>query len=387
MKNLFEKKLFKAAGWWLIEAICENREAMDNDGEPEAFLRITYSKTADGKGVEKHVPIKGKNIGRANETTPAEQAVLEAKSRVSKQLDKGYVENEADAALPVTDASGNKKPMKAKKVGEVEIIDWNTVYMQPKLDGHRCTWQNGQLWSGNGKPIDLPHIVNAIHAAGLQNLPLDGELYLHGISLQAIGSLVKKPREESLELSFHIFDLIDGNPFCVRHHTLATAMGQEPFQAASGEKPGVLRLVSTVKVDSEETALAMHRLYMSQQYEGSMRRWGTVGYEDGKRSPYILKGKDMDDNEYTVVGYKEGTPYAQVVDGQVVRTYHVPVWLLDVGDGRTFEALCYGTKEEKDAEWAARDSKVGKRRTIRHFGFTPAGIPDLPVDKGQRDDL
>lgn len=376
MSVLFSKKLFKAAGWWMVQAL---------DGE----LVIQFATKEGGKVSEKRAPVVGKNIGRANETSPADQAVLEAKSRVSKQLDKGYVENQADAALPITDASGNKKPMKAQKVGEVEITDWDTVYMQPKLDGHRCTWQNGQLISGNGKPIDLPHIVEAIHAAGLEDLPLDGELYLHGLSLQAIGSLVKKPREESLELSFHIFDLIMDVPFVVRHHTLAVRMGLQPFQSASGELPGVLRLVSTVKVDSEEAALNMHRLYMKQLYEGSMRRWGTVGYEDGKRSKFTLKGKDMDDDEYKVVGYKEGTPSAEIVDGVVVRTWHVPVWTLDLGDGsgRTFEALCYGTRAEKDAEWTSRDEKIGTFRTIRHFGFTPAGIPDLPVDKGQREDL
>lgn len=376
MSVLFSKKLFKAAGWWLVQAL---------DGE----LVIQFATKEDGKISEKRVPVAGKNIGRSNETSPADQAVLEAQSRVSKQLDKGYVEKQADAALPVTDASGNKKPMKAKKVGEVEITEWDTVYMQPKLDGHRCTWQNGALLSGNGKPIELPHIVEAIHAAGMQDLALDGELYLHGISLQAIGSLVKKPREESLQLSFHIFDLIMDVPFCVRHHTLAVRMGKQPFSPTSGEIPGVLRLVSTVKVDSEEAAQVMHRAYMKQQYEGSMRRWGTVGYQDGKRSPYILKGKDMDDDEYKVVGYKEGTPFAEVVNGEVIRTWHVPVWLLDLGDGsnRTFEALCYGTREAKDAEWAARDEKIGTYRTIRHFGFTPGGIPDLPVDKGQREDL
>lgn len=377
MSVLFSKKLFKAAGWWLVQAL---------DGE----LVIQFATKEGGKVSEKRVPVAGKNIGRSNETSPKTQAILEAQSRVSKQLDKGYVENEADAALPITDASGNKKPMKAKKVGEVEITDWDTVYMQPKLDGHRCTWQNGQLISGNGKPIDLPHIVEEIHARGLQDLPLDGELYLHGISLQAIGSLVKKPRAESLELSFHIFDLmLPSVQFVERHVALATAMGEQPFQSASGERPGILRLVSTVKVDSEESALAMHRLYMSQAYEGSMRRWGLVGYQDGKRSPYILKGKDMDDDEYEVIGYKEGTPYAEVVDGNVVRTWHVPVWLLKMpGDSKqTFEALCYGTRAEKDAEWTDRDSRVGKMRTIRHFGFTPAGIPDLPVDKGQREDL
>lgn len=376
MSVLFSKKLFKAAGWWLVEAM-------------DGHLVIQFATKEGGKVSEKRVPIVGKNIGRSNETSPKTQAILEAQSRVSKQLDKGYVEDKADAALPITDASGNKKPMKAQKVLEVEIDDWDNVYMQPKLDGHRCTWQNYQLFSGNGKPINLPHVVEAIYAQGLQDLPLDGELYLHGISLQAIGSLVKKPRAESLQLSFHIFDLMLNVPFAERHVKLAQAMGKQPFSSTSGEQPGVLRLVSTVKVDNEPAAAEMHRIYMAQEYEGSVRRWGLVGYEDGKRSKYTLKGKDMDDDEYEVIGYKEGTPYADIINGKVVRTWHVPVWLFSMGRGtnRTFEATCYGTKEAKDAEWQDRDNRVGKMRTVRHFGFTPAGIPDLPVDKGQREDL
>ena len=42
-----------------------------------AEVRLTYAKTMDGKPVTKVDPIVGKNIGRANETTPQQQAVLD----------------------------------------------------------------------------------------------------------------------------------------------------------------------------------------------------------------------------------------------------------------------------------------------------------------------
>jgi predicted DNA-binding WGR domain protein len=46
----------------------------------------------------------GKNVGRANETTPIQQAELEAQSQWEKKLKKGYVQNLDDAQAGKTDA-------------------------------------------------------------------------------------------------------------------------------------------------------------------------------------------------------------------------------------------------------------------------------------------
>ena len=58
-------------------------------------LIIVHGKEG-GKMQTKREIVKGKNIGRANETTPAEQAELEAMSRWRKQIDKGYRETKEE---------------------------------------------------------------------------------------------------------------------------------------------------------------------------------------------------------------------------------------------------------------------------------------------------
>jgi DNA ligase-1 len=379
-KTLSSKTLYKnhgkSTGWWKVEA----RELEDG----KAALNITFAKTMDGAAVEKNTAVKGVNIGKANETTPAQQAIAEAESRWKKQLDKGYVETEEAATAPATNASGNEMPMLAHPIDKVkpEKVDWSNAFVQPKLDGHRCLSKNGLMYSRNGKPINLPHIAEALALLG--DVHLDGELYCHGISLQEIGSLIKDPREESAVIEYHIYDMVAGDQFSDRYARVAAILGQTPYQVTHSTVSSPLKLVSTVRVDSLEGAKHLHQQYLEQGYEGSIVRHGDSGYLDGKRSTGLLKIKDMEDHEYTVTGYEEGTPYEiRDEDGVVTGYLRVPVWVMDVGDGtgRTFKATAHGTKDQKNAQWEARDSYVGQRNVVRHFGFTPDGIPNLPVSK------
>jgi DNA ligase-1 len=374
MKVLSEKTLYKnhgkAIGWWKVEA-CDL-------GDGKAGLRITFAKTMDGAVVEKSSAVKGVNIGKANETTPSQQAIAEAESRWKKQLDKGYVETEEAATAPATNASGNEMPMLAQPIEKVkpEKVDWANAFVQPKLDGHRCLSKNGLMYSRNGKPINLPHIAEALALLG--DVHLDGELYCHGISLQEIGSLIKDPREESKVIEYHIYDMVAGDQFSDRYARAAAILGQTPYQVTHSTAQSPLKLVSTVRVDSLAGAKHLHQQYLEQGYEGSIVRHGSSGYLDGKRNPGLLKIKDMEDHEYEVTGYEEGTP---LISGGV--TYRVPVWIMKVDQetDRTFKATAAGTKEEKNEQWEARDSYVGQRNVVRHFGFTPDGIPNLPVSK------
>ena len=87
--------------------------------------------------------LKGKNIGKANETTPYEQACKEAESKWKKQLDKNYSEGEAKE-LPKTD------PMLAHKYKDKMDKVTFPCFWQPKLDGIRCVASrigDENLWS------------------------------------------------------------------------------------------------------------------------------------------------------------------------------------------------------------------------------------------------
>lgn len=117
---------------------------------------------------------KGKNLGRANQTSPQQQAESEATSDWKKKQDEGYktledlgitwddqhdnwvhknqhywrMDQVLEAALPQynTDSSGNAKPMLAQSV------KWNKVtypcFVQPKLDG--CVYGNTLISTDQG---------------------------------------------------------------------------------------------------------------------------------------------------------------------------------------------------------------------------------------------
>jgi hypothetical protein len=71
---------------------------------------------------------KGKNIGKANETSGEDQAIKEAKAKWQKKIDGGYHEDIGDI-----DTETFTEPMLAHKYGEHEVSF--PLASQPKLDG------------------------------------------------------------------------------------------------------------------------------------------------------------------------------------------------------------------------------------------------------------
>lgn len=371
-----EHKLYKnhgkgVVGWWSIGIIVE--DALVGDGKTK--LRIRYAKTMDGAVVEKLSPVKGKNIGKANETSAYNQAVSELESRVAKQLRLGYVATIEEAAEAKTNGLGKKLPMLAEPLKNVDIdeIDWDNAFVQKKFDGHRCLHEEF-IYSRGGVPHNVQHIQDLINSEpNLAALHLDGELYIHGMSLQAIGSLIKKPRPESLDLEYHIYDTVSDAPFQERYQALYNATGGLPV--------GKIHIAETHRVRSLAEAMVWHRKWVAEGYEGSILRWGTEGYEDGKRTKKLVKLKDFSDFEVKVVGWelaKEAT-----VRGIV---YQIPKFIYEVNTPtgiKTAKVLAHGSVPEKHAEWEAlvRGENMDRMLTIAHFGFTPDGIPNIATAK------
>jgi len=98
----------------------------------------------DGKKVEKIKQIKtGKNIGKKNETTPEEQAVLEATSTWQKQKDKGYFETIEEAKTEQV-----YLPMLAHMFTKRKHNIVYPAYVQPKLDG--CFFRTTKIITDQG---------------------------------------------------------------------------------------------------------------------------------------------------------------------------------------------------------------------------------------------
>lgn len=344
----------------------------------EAKIILQYARTMDGKVTRKEHPAKRKNIGRSNETTCLEQAQLELDSRAKKQMDKGYVTNQEEAKLPSTNTLGFTKPMLAQPMDKVkpDEIDWLRAYAQPKLDGHRAMFKDGTLYSRQGKVIDLPHITNAIAEAGIDHLHLDGELYIHGKSLQEIGSLVKRKQEGTEDLVYHIYDVVTEDKWLKRISPVIDA-----FDKLGGEPSGLV-LLRCRKVETFEDLQAYHQMNLERSFEGTMLRWGSAGYQDGKRSKHLLKLKNFQDAEFTIVSVNRGVPY---IKNEV--QYEVPVWVCDAGNGETFTCTAQGDMYEKNALWLTRADHVGKQLTVKFHYLSKDGIPQLPVALRFKEDL
>jgi ATP-dependent DNA ligase len=328
-------------------------------------IKLVYG-LENGKKISSHELINaGKNIGRSNETTAFQQAILEAESRYTKQLErKGY-------GLTVEESATTRSllPMLAHKFKEkVKSVDWAHADAQAKLDGFRClaSVENGRvvLRSRESKLITtMEHVADELD--GLEpGIVLDGELYAHGMPFEQIASAVKRVKtkaDHAEQIKYHLYDLMDDMPFRERSAKLHTLVRSDLEHVT---------LVKTIMVRSaEELAVCKYR-FLEEGYEGAMLRHGKVGYEAGKRSASLLKAKDFEDLEYEVLDYKEG------------KSTHkgMAIFICKTKSGNVFDVTAPGTHEMKRAFFQNGKSYIGKMLQVRYQGLTTEDrVPRFPV--------
>lgn len=369
---------------------------------------------------------EGKNIGKANETTPAQQALLQAESDWKKKRDEGYKSLEdlniknppvnpgeggryswdrwlgseahgrmipyygtlpdvLDQALPQfnTDASGNIKPMLAPtkpwKAGDKKAK--YPKQLETKFDGVRtlCILDNtlGTICflSRSGKPYTMRHLEIAI-VKNLDVFPagitiLDGEIYKHGWTLQEINRAVKKYRPgitEQLEFWMYDLPLHKGNQ--------AQRNNQVVKYEAAINHPSIKVAFGTV-VTSDEEVKEHHDRWVKDGYEGAILKDPFGTYQQGQRSSFWTKVKMFDENEYKIIGYELGQRGAEDLIFQCE--------IMVDGTMKTFGAKMKGSRESKEELYADIDNIIGKPLTVKHFGYTEYGIPFIPTGKAIRD--
>ena len=332
----------------------------------------------DGKMQISKVKCVGKNIGKSNETTPEQQANLEAESSYLYKLERKY--------STTIDKSKNQMllPMLAKEYSEKkhnkEDISW---YAQPKLDGVRCLAikdRDGvRLLSRSGKPYDVQHIVNDL----MLNLPdgvmLDGELYIHGMSLQQLISLVKKPQPKSIQIEYRVYDIIDNLhieetqqklPFKHRNNFLKLFFNLKNFSHTFMVKSEVIKNIETEITNYLESMLSFG-------YEGAILRHPEGIYQFGYRSNDLLKVKKFQDAEFEVVGFKEGEGK---MEGHVIF-----VCKNDVND-ETFDVVPKATMDERKQMYESGNNFIGKKYTVKFFDRTDAKVPRFGVGLAFQED-
>lgn len=316
----------------------------------------------------------GKNCGKKNETTAAQQAELEATSQWEKKLKKGYVKGLLSAQYDEVDdlIEGGVLPMLAHSYDKHSSKLKFPCHVQPKLDGHRCiAVVDGvgkcTLWTRTRKRItSMTHVVSAVEALGHCDIILDGELYAHAYraKFEELTSFIrdKEARPGSEVLEYHVYDLFCPGPFEERLSDLRFLI--------PADDEGIVRSVATTEVVNEEELMQAFNMFMTAGYEGAMARNNDSLYQSGKRSSDLLKIKTMADAEFLVVGVEEGR-------GKLAG-HAIFVCVTDEG-GKKFRAKMMGTLESLKKYWEDPSLAVGKNLTVKYQGMTSGGVPRFPV--------
>ena len=271
-----------------------------------SVIEIEHGYVDGKKQIDARYIMEGKNIGKKNETTPYEQAVFESKSLINKKIDDNYAYSVSD--IP-KNSDGMFLPMLAhsydKHFKKINFPCWT----QPKLDGVRmlskifAKKENGSvsIWSRKGKDmIVLSKIQKELNSILREGESLDGEVYVHGWDFQRIVSAVKKDRDDTNLLEYHVYD----SP----HETKTF---EERF-VNSDLKERILKTerikwVPTVQVFNLEELTLYENNYINKGYEGLMARNTNSIYKFKNRSYDLQKVKRFEDEEFKVIGGKDGT--------------------------------------------------------------------------------
>lgn len=341
--------------------------------------------------------------GKANRTVQ-EQAQLEFNSILSDYFDSGYRKitdygikrvGELNQSIitkilhdKVVDTNGATKPMLAKMAfAPTDLRFRNLWYASYKIDGVRCTLRYDRVnkkildASRGGKSFSnaIKHITENESLKELfsinPDLVIDGELYLHGKPLQFINGLARtKYYDPNIHecLEFWIFDIVTDKIFYEREEMLNSYKEQLSEIATRNVDFDIMNYIQFVEhtlIKGYDNILGLHKEAVDSGYEGLILRDPDKSYGFGTRDYRMIKIKMFEDAEFTIIGKSNGLREEDMV------------FVLMAPNGRTFEAKPVGTRGVREFYNANIDLYIGKRATVKYFGYTPDGVPNLPVLK------
>jgi DNA ligase-1 len=322
-----------------------------------------------------------KNVGKKNSTTAEEQAVLEAQSLHIKKKKAKYNES--------LESAGETKRIKPMLAQDFEKYKHKVKYpatCQPKYDGVRALAYrlNGKvvLQSRGGDFYDVKHITDILETRLGADTILDGEVYVHGMSLQAINSLIRRPQEGSKVLQYWVYDIVNDKPWATRKDDTVDFGDVERVVTDTAEGLVIVDVGNYSNVaENEADVYWLQSVYMKQGFEGAIVRTPTGLYREGYRSPDLLKVKSWKDAEFVIHSFTSGKGKFENVP---TFTCLVDPSKPDTGDN-TFDVTPKGTEQERRELLDNGPNLIGKLMKVKFFDFSPYGIPLYPVGLGIRD--
>lgn len=257
-------------------------------------------------------------------------------------------------------------PMDLKKLAKYPL-PW---IVQPKLNGERCRAiiMRGSvtlLSSEMNEITTLPHINTYLASKNLPDLELDGEIYLHGMSKQEIGSYLRRnqPKEGFEKIEYHIFDLVCNRPQIQR----IEALWSDLWPMLKGVGP--IRLVEVYNVEDARRLLDLLDHFVGLKYEGLIVR-NPLGEYERKRTPNMLKWKPKYKDSYKIVDVEE-----EVDQHGVPKRMLGAIWCEK--DGERFKVSAGGfSHDQRKLYWRSGGWWiVGKYLLVRYPELTDRGVP------------
>jgi len=213
--------------------------------------------------------------------------------------------------------------------------------------------------------------------AEINSLPkgtiLDGELYSDTLNFQEIVGLVKKetlkPADapKMTQIYLCVYDTVQDGTNEARNAYLTDLFKTHKFKA--------LKLLPTDVANNLDDVKRLHAEYVADGYEGLILRNKAGLYKVGHRSADLQKYKEFKDDEYKIVGFKEGDG---IEKGCVI-------WVCETKDKKPFSVRPRGTHEDRAEAFKTASKQVGKKLTVRFQELTEDGIPRFPVGLAIRD--
>lgn len=320
-----------------------------------------------------------------------QQAELEYNSIVKKSTDKGYKKlsdltktkidsitaKELDEVVPSikTDSNGNIKPQLAKSSNDcANSIFEKPLYCSRKINGIRCLMSYNKdedkvyttSRGGGDYDITTQHLITEDSLLEVfrkdPTLILDGELYVHGWSLQRIsGTCRLKTREERCEnLQYWIFDIAD-----------VDATFEERVQVledlAEKLNPEYFNVLEHLELEGWSEISRYHDKFVSEGFEGLVARKPDKKYSPGKKSSDWVKVKNYNDSEFEITGIERG-----LRDEDMCFT-------LKTSKGKVFKAKPIGDRDLKFEYLENWPLYVGKQATVKYFDLSDDGVPTQPI--------
>jgi DNA ligase-1 len=368
---------------------------------------ITRNGEKDGKTVEHSTLIEK---GKANRSI-LEQAVLEANSKFKSKKEKElYTEDLSSLSSSLEDSkkSGGKKAVSNKMVRPMLAQEFDfskyektgssrsfkiafPAFIQRKYDGIRCLayMRDGKviLESRTGEPFEKFDLLRNEIATLFSKMSVemrdqfywDGELYTNDIPFNEISGLVRmtvkhaKPAdiEKANKIHYYIYDCIHLENLEMNCKERYAFMDTYFKQFTKKDIPMIHR-VETEVVEQPSDVKAKHDAYVSDGYEGIMIRDMSGCYEVDKRSKYLQKYKEFNENEFKIVGFHEE-------NGGLV------IWDVILPNGKTCACAPNASDTQRKEMFKNGDKYIGKMLTVYYFGEDADGRLRFPRGKAIRE--